>query len=339
MSHVAKPKLASPINQDMTVKEKLRRALLREKAGLSDLPLIGGEAKNAIALRKESNLDESEEDEEIPEAVGIPVKLPPKAAAIVTNIETDKVTAMATEDENTAMPKKNKKKKNKKRKAMEDETMTVGDECVEVQVSQHKTLPAAEKKAKVRPACVVHVKRDAELQASRQELPIAAMEQEVMESISGTSTVVICGETGSGKTTQLPQFLYEAGYGCSDFQDRAGMIAVTQPRRVAVLSTARRVAVELGVKIGAVVGYQVRYERAMSNQTRVKFMTDGILLREIQQDFLLKKYSIIIIDEAHERSVNTDILLGLLSRVVPLREKYAQQVTARNALVHECTMQ
>ena len=100
---------------------------------------------------------------------------------------------------------------------------------------------------------------------------------------------------------------------------------MTQPRRVAVTSTARRVAEELNVPLGDEVGYQVRYDKNVGDSPRIKFMTDGILLREVQLDFLLRKYSVVIIDEAHERSVNTDILLGLLSRIVPLRAALAAE--------------
>ncbi|DBB17318.1 TPA: hypothetical protein ACH3X3_014362 [Trebouxia sp. C0006] len=174
------------------------------------------------------------------------------------------------------------------------------------------------------PARVVHVQRRADIEAVRGGLPITGMEQEVMEAVLQNDVVVLCGETGCGKTTQVPQFLYEAGYGCSDFPERAGMIGVTQPRRVAAVSTATRVAVELDTPLGSVVGYQVRYDRKVSKETALKFMTDGILLRELQEDFLLTKYSSVIIDEAHERSLNTDLLLGLLSRVVPLRRSMSQ---------------
>ncbi|KAK9814452.1 hypothetical protein WJX72_006123 [[Myrmecia] bisecta] len=167
---------------------------------------------------------------------------------------------------------------------------------------------------------------------ARSGLPIIGMEQEVMEAVSENDVVVLCGETGCGKTTQVPQFLYEAGYGCKDFPERAGMIGVTQPRRVAAVSTATRVAAELNTPLGAVVGYQVRYDRRVDPGTSVKFMTDGILMREVQEDFLLRRYSVIVIDEAHERSLNTDILLGLLSRIVPLRRQLAQESAANPPL-------
>ena len=167
----------------------------------------------------------------------------------------------------------------------------------------------------------VPVTRDAEVVAAREGLPILGAEHEIVDAINSNPVVVLCGETGCGKTTQVPQFLFEAGYGDPSCDAHPGAVAVTQPRRVAVTSTATRVARELNVTLGREVGYQVRYDKkvARENETRLKFMTDGILLREMRADLLLRRYSVIIVDEAHERGVNTDILLGLLSRVVPLR--------------------
>lgn len=167
-----------------------------------------------------------------------------------------------------------------------------------------------------RPKRWVPVKRSVELQAARMELPVCGMEQEIVEAIHDNDVVILCGETGSGKSTQVPQFLYEAGYAAH------GLIGVTQPRRVAAVGTAERVAVELGTKCGrrGVVAYQIRYDASgVGEKTRVKFMTDGVLLREISSDLLLRKYSVVLLDEAHERNLNTDVLLGMLSRSIPLR--------------------
>ncbi|EYC00029.1 hypothetical protein Y032_0118g734 [Ancylostoma ceylanicum] len=125
---------------------------------------------------------------------------------------------------------------------------------------------------------------------------------------------VICGETGSGKTTQIPQFLYEAGY-ASDGQ----LIGITEPRRVAAISMAKRVGEELGTPDE--VSYQIRYEGNRSDKTRILFMTDGVLMKEMESDIMLKKYSAILIDEAHERSMYSDVLIGMLSRIAPLRAK------------------
>ncbi|KAF4128928.1 Oligonucleotide/oligosaccharide-binding (OB)-fold [Phytophthora infestans] len=176
---------------------------------------------------------------------------------------------------------------------------------------------------------LVTLSRKPEIQMARMQLPVCSSEQEIMESITENDVIILCGETGSGKTTQVPQFLYEAGYGHPDHPSNSGRIGVTQPRRVAAVSTAKRVAEELNVPFGAPkghVGYQIRYDAEhVSEHTRIKFMTDGILLKEIQQDFLLRQYSILLLDEAHERNVNTDILIGLLSRIAPLRAQMSRE--------------
>ncbi|WVZ85286.1 hypothetical protein U9M48_032231, partial [Paspalum notatum var. saurae] len=171
------------------------------------------------------------------------------------------------------------------------------------------------------PPIVVPVSRPYEVEKVRKDLPIIMMEQEIMEAIYENPVIILCGETGCGKTTQVPQFLYEAGFGTSNRADRKGIIGISQPRRVAVLATARRVSYELGLKLGKEVGFQVRHDKMVDSNCSIKFMTDGILLREIQSDFLLKRYSVIILDEAHERSLSTDILIGMLSRVAKYRKR------------------
>ncbi|KAH8420623.1 hypothetical protein KR009_012182 [Drosophila setifemur] len=163
----------------------------------------------------------------------------------------------------------------------------------------------------------VPVHRSTEVQEARLRLPILAEEQQVMETINENPIVIVAGETGSGKTTQLPQFLYEAGYA------QHKMIGVTEPRRVAAIAMSKRVAHEMGLPESE-VSYLIRFEGNVTPATKIKFMTDGVLLKEIETDFLLTKYSVIILDEAHERSVYTDILVGLLSRIVPLRNKRGQ---------------
>lgn len=174
-----------------------------------------------------------------------------------------------------------------------------------------------------RKAFSVQVDRSEDIQNARLGLPVVGEEQKIMEAIHNNPAIVIWGATGSGKTTQLPQFLFEAGYGNPD-SPNPGMIGVTQPRRVAAVSMAKRVGDELG-QYSKQVSYQIRFESTASSKTAIKFMTDGILLREIAEDFALLKYSIIVIDEAHERSVNTDILIGMISRIVDLRKTMMQE--------------
>ncbi|KAG0213330.1 putative ATP-dependent RNA helicase DHR1 [Mortierella sp. GBA30] len=169
----------------------------------------------------------------------------------------------------------------------------------------------------------VHVDRDPEIQEMRLKLPVCTEEQHIMEKIIYNDVVIIKGETGSGKTTQVPQFLYEAGYGNPN-SPNPGMIGITQPRRVAAVSMADRVAKELNLPASK-ISHQIRYDATTSPDTVMKFMTDGVLLRELNSDFLLRKYSAIIIDEAHERSLNTDILIGALSRIVRLRREESKK--------------
>ncbi|CDR41600.1 CYFA0S07e03994g1_1 [Cyberlindnera fabianii] len=179
-----------------------------------------------------------------------------------------------------------------------------------------------------RKAFFVTVNRPDEIQETRMQLPVFGEEHRIMEAIHHNDTVIICGETGSGKTTQVPQFLYEAGYGSPESPENPGMIGITQPRRVAAVSMANRVSNELGDH-GDKVSYQIRFDSTTKSNTRMKFMTDGVLLREMMTDFILEKYSSIIIDEAHERNINTDILIGMLSRVVRLRRKLSDENPAK----------
>lgn len=183
--------------------------------------------------------------------------------------------------------------------------------------------------ASAAPALNVPVRRKKEIEETRSSLPVLREEQAIVEAINESkgSCVLICGETGSGKTTQVPQFLWECGYGhpSSESVGRQGMIVVTEPRRVAAVAMARRVAEELCETFGDTVGYQVRYDNNLSERCKLKFVTEGILLRELQNDFLLKKYSVVVVDEAHERSVSGDILVGMLSRTVPLRSSLAAE--------------
>ncbi|XP_073139780.1 probable pre-mRNA-splicing factor ATP-dependent RNA helicase DEAH9 isoform X1 [Henckelia pumila] len=145
----------------------------------------------------------------------------------------------------------------------------------------------------------------------RQRLPVYKYRTAILYLVEKHATTIIVGETGSGKTTQIPQYLKEAGWA-----EGGRVIACTQPRRLAVQTVASRVAEELSVKLGEEVGYTIRFEdMTNSDLTRIKFLTDGVLLREMMDDPLLSKYSVIMVDEAHERSLSTDILLGLLKKI------------------------
>ncbi|BAT87149.1 hypothetical protein VIGAN_05049100 [Vigna angularis var. angularis] len=151
----------------------------------------------------------------------------------------------------------------------------------------------------------------ASIEKQRQRLPVFKYRTAILYLVETHATTIIVGETGSGKTTQIPQYLKEAGWATG-----GRLIACTQPRRLAVQAVASRVAEEMGVKLGEEVGYTIRFEDVTKpDVTVLKFLTDGVLLREMMDDPLLTKYSVIMVDEAHERSISTDILLGLLKKI------------------------
>jgi ATP-dependent helicase HrpA len=155
-----------------------------------------------------------------------------------------------------------------------------------------------------------------------EELPVSGKRYEIAKALQENQVIIVCGETGSGKTTQLPKICLELGRG------RTGLIGHTQPRRIAASSTAKRIAQELGSPLGEHVGFKVRFTDTLSKGASVKLMTDGILLAETQTDPLLRQYDTIIIDEAHERSLNIDFLLGYLKQLLPRRRDLKVIITS-----------
>ena len=153
----------------------------------------------------------------------------------------------------------------------------------------------------------------------RKQLPIHAAKDRLLQELREHETVIVVGETGSGKTTQIPQFVHAAGLGSGL------MVACTQPRRVAAISVARRVAEETGTALGDLVGYAIRFEEVSSPATRIKFLTDGMLLREAMTDPMLSRYGVVMIDEAHERTLQTDFLLGTVKGVQDRRREMQMQ--------------
>ncbi|WOG85065.1 hypothetical protein DCAR_0104252 [Daucus carota subsp. sativus] len=151
------------------------------------------------------------------------------------------------------------------------------------------------------------------LQADRRSLPVYSYREELLKAVEEHQVVIVVGETGSGKTTQIPQYLHEAGY------TRHGKIGCTQPRRVAAMSVSARVSQEMGVKLGHEVGYSIRFEDCSSDKTVIKYMTDGMLLREFLGEPDLSSYSVVMVDEAHERTLSTDILFGLVKDIARSR--------------------
>lgn len=169
-----------------------------------------------------------------------------------------------------------------------------------------------------------------QLEQQRQALPVYKVRQRLIQEARRSETLLLMGETGSGKTTQIPQFLYESGF------TQKGMIGITQPRRVAAITVARRVAQEQGCRLGETVGYTVRFEDCTSSQTRIRFLTDGCLLREAIADRLLRQYAVLILDEVHERTINTDVLFGIVKEAQKQRRQ--RGLTPLKIIITSATM-
>lgn len=165
-------------------------------------------------------------------------------------------------------------------------------------------------------------KTDLSLLEQRQTLPIYKLRDDLIKAVTENQILIVIGETGSGKTTQITQYLAEAGF------INRGRIGCTQPRRVAAMSVAKRVAEEYGCRLGQEVGYTIRFEDCTTSETVIKYMTDGMLLRECLVDLDMKGYSVIMLDEAHERTIHTDVLFGLMKQAVKKRPELKLIVTS-----------
>src|SRR6202522_1426150 len=179
---------------------------------------------------------------------------------------------------------------------------------------------AAARRAAARAAPQLQFKHDP-------ELPITGQREAILKALAERQVLIVAGDTGSGKSTQLPQYCLELGRGIE------GLIAHTQPRRLAARALAARIAEELSQPVGAAVGYRVRFADQVSPATRLVLMTDGLLLAELASDTELRRYDTVIVDEAHERSLNVDLLLGVLKRILPRRPDLKLIVTSATLAV------
>ncbi|XP_057433734.1 pre-mRNA-splicing factor ATP-dependent RNA helicase DEAH7-like isoform X2 [Lotus japonicus] len=184
-------------------------------------------------------------------------------------------------------------------------------------------LPKFSQHLNKREEAVSEFAKSKSMSEQRQYLPIFSVREELLQVIRENQVVVVVGETGSGKSTQLAQYLHEDGYTVG-----GGIVGCTQPRRVAAMSVAKRVSEEMETELGDQVGYAIRFEDVTGPNTIIKYMTDGVLLRETLKDSDLDKYRVIVMDEAHERSLNTDVLFGILKKVVAQRRDFKLIVTS-----------
>jgi len=302
--------LEMQIRASMTSKGKRRKITRKMKPKIQKLE------------KKESEEEESSEDEEQQQAV---------QQEEDSDEEDEEIVVMGSEKVPVLKPAEKPAEIIEEKPQKVEKVETKKPKCV-----AKTTKPKEASSEPSRADLFVSVERDTKTQEAREKLPIYTEEGKVMEQVLSNDFVIICGSTGSGKTTQVPQFLYEYGFA------RKGMIGVTEPRIVATISMAERVGKEMTKferdmtktleehkeaikKSLRKVSYQYRYGSTVNPDTKIKFMTDGTLLQEMKSDFWLRKYSVLVLDEAHERSMNTDMLIGLLSRIVLSRNKKAQK--------------
>ncbi|XP_013115687.2 probable ATP-dependent RNA helicase kurz [Stomoxys calcitrans] len=307
---------------DELMAKKLQRQKIPQVAAGTKISSIKGAAKRKLLIEEEADIEAKKRN---PNIVGMEESSSDEDDDEEDEDEED--TDNDIEEQDKEGPKENLEQKEEEKVAVEKTSLSATSTQETKQKSLNEPLKShtastskeakksAQALAAVRPTVYVPVLRNPEIQAARLKLPILAEEQQVMEVINENNIIIVAGETGSGKTTQIPQFLYEAGY-C----ENGKLIGITEPRRVAAIAMSKRVATEMNLS-DKEVSYLIRFEGNVTPETKIKFMTDGVLLKEIESDFLLKNYSVIILDEAHERSAYTDILVGLLSRIVPLRLK------------------
>lgn len=230
------------------------------------------------------------------------------------------------------MMKEHREEKFKKKKEMEQEfrrktnledpTLRDEQKTEDERFTKRQLALTAWERNRMREQVTYGKRTDLPIKQQRESLPVFQMRQKLIDAVDNNQFLVIVGETGSGKTTQITQYLHEEGFG------RNGIIGCTQPRRVAAISVAKRVAEEMGCTVGEEVGYTIRFEDETSPMTKIKYMTDGMLQREALLDSKMSKYSVILLDEAHERTVATDVLFALLKKAALQRPDLKVIVTS-----------
>ncbi|SMN19978.1 similar to Saccharomyces cerevisiae YER013W PRP22 DEAH-box RNA-dependent ATPase/ATP-dependent RNA helicase [Maudiozyma saulgeensis] len=218
--------------------------------------------------------------------------------------------------------KKNIEQQIRQLSSMNDPTKTRREYKQDIDMLKKELVVTAWEKNRIQEKVSFGKRTSLPISQQRKELPVYNMKSKLIEAIGANQFIVIVGETGSGKTTQITQYLNEEGFSAN------GMIGCTQPRRVAAISVAKRVSEEVGCELGGEVGYNVRFDDRTSRKTKIKYMTDGMLQRETLLDPMMSKYSVIMLDEAHERTVATDILFALLKEAAKARPELKIIITS-----------
>ena len=281
------------------MKNEKSKELLGKKKKKLDLDTFLKETESKTKKKKNEDKDEDEEE------------LTPKNKDNKKSKNKSKKHNSESESESEEIVK-NKKEKDNRKKRKEEKDNSSNSSDTEVLKKEDNDITIKEEKIN-KFTGQVYSDDYYKLLKKRMSLPVWSSRKQILELVEKNRIVIIQGETGSGKTTQIPQFLLDAGY--------YGGIVCTQPRRVAAMSIAKRVSQEMEVELGEQVGYTVRFDDKTSKNTLIKYVTDGLLLKEATTEHTLKKYQIIIIDEAHERTLSTDILFGFLKELMEKRKE------------------
>lgn len=306
-----------------------------ESLGNGMAVLMGDEEEPADEAEIELNEDEPEFLRDSESSCGLSRTQPLSPVRIVKNPDGSMQRAAMTQ---SALAKERREQRDQKQAALENEMPVDLNLAWQDPVSEERHVAAELRGSVAGPAEVPEWRRmamgaapsfgfakpaDKSIAEQRASLPISKLKGQLLSAVDGNQVLVVIGETGSGKSTQMTQYLADAGYTKSRKR-----IACTQPRRVAAMSVAKRVAEERGCRLGEEVGYSIRFEDCTSPETEIKYMTDGMLLREVLTDPNLNQYSVIMLDEAHERTIATDVLFGLLKDCIARRKDLKVIVTS-----------
>lgn len=318
---------------------EIRQLIASGAASAEDYPELNQPKTNSVVNTQGNNIQQEEkidvelntedepaflkgETERTQERNEQPMKNARVTRSSMNRIATNGSNLMKAHKEEKSRVKKEIEKKIQEKKALDDPTIDIAAQRKEIDQLKQQLVLTAWERSRMKEDLTFGKRTTMQLEEQRRSLPVYGMRDELIQAVKDNQFLVIVGETGSGKTTQMTQFLNEAGFG------EHGIIGCTQPRRVAAISVAQRVAEEVGCKIGSEVGYSVRFEDRTSGDTRIKYMTDGMLQREALLDPKMSRYSVIMLDEAHERTVATDVLFALLKQAAQQRPDLKVIVTS-----------
>ncbi|CAR28156.1 hypothetical protein ZYGR_0N06470 [Zygosaccharomyces rouxii] len=317
---------------------EIRQLIASGAASAEDYPELNQPKTNAVVNTQEHKQQEEQVDVELntedepaflkgetergQQKAEAPIKNVKIAKGSMNRVATNGSNLMKTHREEKSKLKKEIERRIRQKQALDDPTTDTATQRREVDQLKQQLVLTAWERSRMKEDLTFGKQNTLPLSDQRKSLPVYGMREELIQAVEDNQFLVIVGETGSGKTTQITQFLNEVGFG------EHGIIGCTQPRRVAAVSVAQRVAEEVGCRVGNEVGYTIRFEDRTSENTRIKYMTDGMLQREALLDPKMSRYSVIMLDEAHERTVATDVLFALLKQAAVQRPDLKVIVTS-----------